>query len=611
MIIKRAKIIAGALLLNIIPLLACIDLPALYCAPQIENRMYVNLRNIARAFERSGQIEQAILLLKPHREDPRVLTILTDLYAKSGRKQESLEVAREVFAKNPDNAQILASYLAALDGMELRDSIRAAVSGFLERATGGEEAYMFAGGQLRRYELFENALDVFRKGRKELGRPDLFNRETAQVLIDLERYEQALDELVAFLKTSPGETSLVQAEAYRIMDSGKSGANLVLKSLTKALESSEGPFRVSLLKLLVDLNLSAGCNDKAFARLGGLLGEVEKKEAFHQIALFIGRCLKIKQYESALEAFDLADSLELMDKGIVFLNKSDVLLRMERYEQVESSLLQLVSSDSVLAGIRVDAMNRLGNLYLDHFRKPDEALRWFREVEKLDQAKGKQLFEAKKKIVESFIRLERLHEAAKLCGELLEQASDKQEQGSVLKLLADILFYRAQPDSAALLYKSFARLRIGEPEANDVLELVYLIQSDRSEDAGISKKMGEALFKARCGKTQEAAQAFAEILGEVADSVYRVQIFYKMGGMYERAGEFPLALGVYDEIVNSYPESHMVPLAELRMGLVLLETVGDSESARKHFERIVYKYPPGVATPQARRLLRSLEQDNL
>ena len=63
MIIKRAKIIAGALLLNIIPLLACIDLPALYCAPQLENRMYVNLRNIARAFERSGQIEQAILLL--------------------------------------------------------------------------------------------------------------------------------------------------------------------------------------------------------------------------------------------------------------------------------------------------------------------------------------------------------------------------------------------------------------------------------------------------------------------------------------------------------------------------------------------------------------------
>jgi len=213
--------------------------------------------------------------------------------------------------------------------------------------------------------------------------------------------------------------------------------------------------------------------------------------------------------------------------------------------------------------------------------------------------------------VESFIKLERLPEAAKLCEELLAQTPEKQEQADVLKLLADILFYQAQPDSAALLYKSFVVLMLGEPEANDVLELVYLIQSDRSEDAAVSKKVGEALFKARCGKIQDAAQAFARTLGEVADSVYRVQIFYQMGGMYERAGEFSLALGVYNEIVSSYPENHMAPLAELRMGLVLLESVGDTDGARRHFERVVYEYPPGVATPQARRLLRALEDQKL
>ena len=611
MTVKYLKKITGPLLLSILPVLAGIELPPLHCASELNNQMYVNLRNIAQAFERSGRIEEAILLLTPHREDPRVLTLLTGMYAKSGRKQESLEVAREVFAKKPDNMQVLTSYLAALDGMGLRDSIRVAVSGFLERATEREKAYLFAGSQLRRYGVFENALDVFRKGRKELGKAEIFSRETAQVLIDLQRYEQALGELVVFLKANPRETSLARAEAYRIMDSGEAGAELVLKRLAKALENSEDLLRIGLLTLLVDLNLSAGRNEKAFTRLEELLGEVAKSEGFRRLALFIGRCLKVKQFETALAAYELADSLGMMNKGLVLLNKSDVLLRMEKYAQVESSLLQLVSSDSMRTGLRLEAMDRLGNLYLDHLHRPDEALRWFREVEKLDQARGKLLLGAKKKIVESFIRLERMDQAAQLCGELLAQIPEKQEQADVLKLLADVLFYRAQPDSAAVLYKTFAGLMLGEPEANDVLELVYLIQSDRSEDANFSKKVGEALYKARCGKIQDAAQAFAKTLGEVADSVYRVQIFYQMGGMYEQAGEFSLALGVYNEIVSSYPENHMAPLAELRMGLVLLESVGDTDGARRHFERVVYEYPPGVATAQARRLLRSLEDQKL
>lgn len=611
MITEYVKKIVGVLLLSLIPVLAGIDLPRLYCASQLDSQMYVNLRNIAQAFERNGRIEEAIRVLIPHREDPRVLAILSGLYVKSGKKEEMLAVAREVFAKNPDNMQVLASYIAALDGMGLQDSIRVAVSGFLERAENKQVAYMFAGNQLRQYGMFEDALNVFRKGRVELGRGEVLSREMAQVLTDLEQYERALDELVVFLKTSPGDITTVQRETYRIMDSGKSGTELVFKRLEKALENSEGPVRVSLLKLLVDLNLSAGRSERAFSRLGELLGEVEKKEAFRQLTVFIGRCLKINEFEPALAAYNLADSLNLIDKGFVLLNISDVLLRMEKYEQVESSLLQLVSSDKLPAGIRVEAMKRLGDLYLDRLHNPDEALHWFREVERLDRARGKLLFEAKRKIVESFIRMERLDEAAKLCKELLAQSPDGEEKSGALKLLADILFYQGQPDSAASMYKSFAGLRLGEPEANDVLELVYLIQSDESEEAGVSKEVGKALFKARCGKIQSAAQAFSNTLRLVADSVYRVQIYYQMGSMYEKAGEFALALGVYDEIVQSYPENHMAPLAELRMGLMLLESVGDRDSARRHFERVVYEYPPGVATSQARRLLRALEDQKL
>ena len=608
--INLRKII-GIILLSILTVLAGIDPHGLYCASQLDNQMYVNLRRIAQAFEQSGRVEEAILLLNPHREDSRILSILCRLYGQAGRKQEGLDVAREVLLKNPDSNQVLATYFQALDGMGFRDSIRVAVSAYLERSEENAANYLFTGTQLRRYGMFEDALDVYLKGRKGLGDAEIFRSEIGQTLIDLKRFEPALDELLAFLSTSPGQTALVQREAYRIKDSGESGAEIVLKRMAKALDKARGPFRVSLLKLLVDLNLATGRGEQALSGLDELLGELERKDAYRQLNVFIGRCLKNRQFEAALGAFGMADSLELMDKGTIVLSRSNVLLRMQKYGQAESSLLELVSSDNQPDGIRLEAMSRLGDLYLDYLGRPDEALRWFREVEKLDRAKGKLLLDAKKKIVESFIRSERLDEAAKLCEELLAQTAAGEEQADLLKLLADILFYRGQPDSAAVLYRSFAGLRLGEPEANDVLELVYLIQTDIGRDAVHSKEVGKALFKARCGKVQDAAGVFAEMLSEVADSVYLVQIYYQMGSMYERAGEFSLALGVYGEIVKSYPESHMAPLAELRMGMVLLESAGDRAGARRHFERIVYEYPAGVATPRARRLLRSLEEQNL
>ena len=81
--------------------------------------------------------------------------------------------------------------------------------------------------------------------------------------------------------------------------------------------------------------------------------------------------------------------------------------------------------------------------------------------------------------------------------------------------------------------------------------------------------------------------------------------------MYERAEKFPLAAAVYEDILRSAPQHYLSAEIELRLALLLLNEIGDREGARRHLENIVLNRPEGVITPEARRLMRSMEEPKL
>ncbi|HUU28587.1 MAG TPA: tetratricopeptide repeat protein [archaeon] len=609
--LHRTGKIRIALLLAILLLDSALRTGVSLAAEQLDNQMYLNLRNISLALERSGRLEEAAQILINHRDDPRILKLLENLFDKAGKKEDFLPLAEEAARNNPESPEVLSIYLKSLNDVGLKDSLRLTALRFLERDPEKNDRYIFTGNQLRRYRMFEEALSIYEQGRKKLKGPTLFSREVTELLIDLARYSQALDELLVFLSGQPKDLPFVQHQVYRILEAGEKEKELVLERLSQALKDTKEPVRNGLLVLLVDANLTLGRPQPAFMLLRELLSFLDNNGAYRQLIVFIGRSLKLKEYEPALWAYDLADSLGLIAKGRALLGKADILLSMGDLSRAESSLLELTEAPRENEGLRVEAMNRLGGLYLEKLGLPDKALQIYRELEKIDRTRGQTLLGVKLKIVESFIRLQQLDEARKLNEELLAGTEDPETRSRALLLLGHTFFYAGQSDSAVAAYNAFAKLRLGEPEANDAIGRIYLIQNDKSPDARVNKQVGSALHKAECGELQQAAALFQNILREVADSSYMVQILYQMGRVYEGAEEFSLALGVYDEMLKKFPSHHLAPLAELRMGVIFLQQVGDTETARKHLERVVYEYPVGVATPPARRLLRSLENNKL
>jgi len=581
-------------------------------ATHLDRNMLGSLLQISSSLERTGKLDAAIQVLFPHRQDARILSRLSDLYRKSGKDEEFLPLAQEMYAKEPEDELLLKIYLQALGTVQLADSLRRVGLRFIAQAPKEERRYRVVAELFRRNGAPEHALELYLKGRKALKQPKTFRRELAEVLIDLERFDQALDEMLSYLSSNPNELPLVKRQAYRIINKGEPESRLLVDRLENEVSSaSSKPLRNALLIMAVDVNLTLGRPERAFAGLVELLGAMEAKQAAPQLASFIAKGLKLENYELVLMAYDLADSLALIDKGRILLEKADVQLKMGEISSAETGLLGLASSDKE-NGLRAQAMRRLGEMYLTRINRPADALCWYRELEKIGVAVKINLLEVKLRIAESFIRLGQLHEARALCDELLK--TDRQKPADLARVLlvkADVDFYRGEPDSASGAYLTSAKFLLGEPEANDAIERVYLIQNDKSPEARISSKVGRALHEAVCGNLHTATEWFQETLQLVTDSVYKVQVYYQMGRMYETAGEFPLALGVYQEIVQFSPGHHLAPMAELRMGLVLLDEIGDAEGARRHLERIVFDYPEGVVTPVARRLLRSLEKNAL
>ena len=587
-------------------------LTELSAATRLDRRMLSSLLQISSSLERTGKLDAAIQVLFPHRHDARILSRLADLYRKSSRDEEFFPLAEEMYAKEPENEILLKIYLQALGAVQLADSLQRVGLRFIAQSPQEERRYRVVAELFRRNGNPEQALELYLKGRKALEQPRTFRRELAEVLIDLGRFDQALDEMLSYLSSNPNELLLVQRQAYRILKQGEPESLLLIDRLENAVSSaSSKPVRNALLRMTVDINLALGRHDRAFAGLVELLGALEAKQARAQLTSFIAKGLKLENYELVLLAYGLADSLELMDKGKILLEKADVQLKMGEVSGAEAELLELASSEKA-KDLRAQAMRRLGEMYLTRINRPADALRWYRELEKIGKAAKINLLEVKLRIAESFIRLGQLHEARVLCDELLKADQQKPvDLARVLLVKADVDFYRGEPDSASRAYLTSARFLLGEPEANDAIERAYLIQNDKSPEARISSEVGRALHEAVCGNLQTAAEWFQETLQLVTDSDYKVQVYYQMGRMYETAGECPLALGVYEEIVQSFPEHHLAPMAELRMGLVLLDEIGDAEGARRHLERIVYDYPEGVVTPVARRLLRSLDKNAL
>ena len=578
------------------------------------NSLLRSIFQITDELVKQGQYQDALSVLEPYTADSRVVMKMYEINEQAGTLGDFLPFIEDRYSQNRGDANLLAACVKTLANLGMRDSLDSVCRIY----AAGEDSlsvdrFRTLGNILGSAGMDELAVEYYDRGRKAVGDQSLYAGQLADLYLRQEKYHLAVDELLLNIKNNPGDLPTARRQAFSVAENDGGEVEYLFERLEYYAKSDTSrQLSYNLQSIWMEAALTTNRDNDAIHALENLFKSLDKPLAEAQFMIFVSNCEKLEKWQLAVKGYDLAVNASVIDPENASYEKALIYFRADMPEQAEAELLMLAGTVQN-PDLKSQILERLGNYYLDFRNDPHEALKWYNALQEHLEGSPAGLVRAKLSIAESFIHLGELDKAREIADQ-----SRKVSQGNPgnlansIRLSADILFYEGKVDSAAAAYTSFARLSLTQGAANDAIERIYLISQDKSRDGVAAKAVGEALFMAEQGMYQQAYDKFNQALALVAeDDSYRALIIYQVGMMYDNAGEFPLAVSAYEQLAQNYPEHHLAPFCHLAIGKIYLEKTGNPQLARTHLEKVVFDYPEGVATGQARRLLRTLQSIDL
>ena len=147
--------------------------------------------------------------------------------------------------------------------------------------------------------------------------------------------------------------------------------------------------------------------------------------------------------------------------------------------------------------------------------------------------------------------------------------------------------------------------------ANDALELFLLITDNTVEDSTQTalKKFARADFKLYQNNTDEALAQFRDIIAnDRTESIQDVTLL-RIGKIYEKRGEFDLALQHYQQIIDKYSDGIYIDEALYFSAEIYNKDLEDAEKAKPLYERVLFDHQDSIYFIEARKQYRALRGD--
>lgn len=230
----------------------------------------------------------------------------------------------------------------------------------------------------------------------------------------------------------------------------------------------------------------------------------------------------------------------------------------------------------------------------------------------------------------------------------LELQLDEYEMAKAKMELADILLYEAKFNQALLYYsqiendlkndavaheaslkaaktsyfktdlewalKQFKELKSASTQliANDALEYFLLINDNTVADSTqvALKSFAKADYLEYQNRNQEAIQAFQAILKQYKGQEIEAVTNLRLGQLYEKIGEFSLALPQYQSIIEQHSDGIYVDEALYFSAELYKNQLQLPEKAKPFYEKIIFNHQDSIYFVEARRKFRELRGDS-
>jgi len=229
----------------------------------------------------------------------------------------------------------------------------------------------------------------------------------------------------------------------------------------------------------------------------------------------------------------------------------------------------------------------------------------------------------------------------------LELPLNEYETAQAKMELADILLYEAKFNQALLYYsqiendlkndavaheaslkaaktsyfktdldwalKQFKELKSASTQliANDALEYFLLINDNTVADSTqvALKAFAKADYLGYQNRNQEAIQAFQAILKQYKGQEIEAVTLLRLGKLYEKIGDFSLALPQYQSIIEQHSDGIYVDEALYFSAELYKNQLQLPEKAKSLYEKIIFNHQDSIYFVEARRKFRELRGD--
>lgn len=583
---------------------------------------------LAESFIQAGQYDRAIPLLEELvRSAPQTHVFyerLRDAYEQVKRYDAAIALV-EQRASNTASPEVFLVEKGRLQFLKGDESgARTTWSGIIDRQPGSSSVYLMVYRSLLQVRLFDFAIEILERGRRETGNETLFQTDLGQLYSLTSEHASAIREYVGLLASNGGQLNFVKSRLGPYLTSPESiEASIPVAEDAVARDPLSRSFRELLAWLYVEAERYRDAlvvfqaidrleNEEGRALFGFALTAADgaafdvAMEAFEEI---------LTRYPDAPSAPDAMRGLGIMqERWAETLAEQPLDENGDRtashYQDAigtyERFLLDYPQHPHV-----ADVLRRMGRLHQDVFMEFESAEQVLSEViarypatVAADEAAFDmgRLAVTTDRLTDARIRFSRLLTRLRT-GELADAARFE---------LARLHFYQGEFDAALGLAEAMQE-NTSTDVANDAIELKVLLNENRGPDSTDTalRRFARAQLEHRQRQTGSAILTLNYLLDEFGDHPLADDARFLRAGLLLDAGRLDDAMQAYLELPLLHPTSYMGDRSLYNAAGLAADRLADPEQAIALYERILTEFPRSLLVRDARNQIRILRGDRV
>ncbi len=587
---------------------------------------------LAQSYEQGGDFENAVKLYKELLlVDPSNYMIFDGLrrsFLQLKRYDEAIGLIQLRLNSAPQDI----SLLCLLGSAQYQSGKEKEAFAAWDRAIAADRAnanvYRLVANSLLENRLLEKAADVYRRGRKETGDPNLYILELAQLLSVTMDYAGATSEFLRYLEQTPTQLGYVQSRMSQF--TGKAEArDAAIEVVLSAQKRSDDQ---SLHRLLGWLLLEGKRFDEAF----DVYKKIDKTSKAHgaEIYSFAERAYKEGAYAIAAKAYQEAIDLPMAAQRLPYAKFGYALAMKELSVQsdtlndvapvsgsVPESNSRFATAIDYFRKIIAEYPNsefaarsyyQIGSIQMEKYFDLDGALASFQSVEKFLPPNNPVQLDVALKIGEVLIAKGDTAKATERFRKVIAvQNATPDQQDEATYRLAELAYFGGNVKEAITLLDNIST-NVKADFTNDAILLRSFLQENSLTAEAPLKEFARADFLARQKKHTEAVSVLQNVIDKNPRALFVDDGLMKIASWLTRAKLYADALATYDKLLTKFKESSIaLDKAQFSVAELYDYRMTNKAKAIASYEKLLADYPQSLLIDKARKRIRELRGDSL